>query len=54
VLDLIDNANKKYAVGRQDFILLIKKQNDKGYCTLYVTDCESKFWIKKIDKVFLE
>lgn len=32
----------------------MKRQKDKDYCTLYITDCESKFWIKKIDSDFLQ
>lgn len=32
----------------------MKKQKDKEYCTLYITDCESKFWVKKVDRNFLE
>jgi hypothetical protein len=54
VLDLIDSTNRRYLIGKQELLLLIKKQKDKEYCTLYIADCESKFWIKKIDKGFLE
>lgn len=50
----MDNTNKRFVVGRSDLILLIKKQKDKEYCTLYIADCESKFWLKKIDVGFLE
>ncbi len=54
ILEIIDNTNRKYTMGRNDYLLLIKKQKDKDYCTLYVTDCDTNIWIKKIDQIFFE
>lgn len=34
--------------------MLIKKQSGKSYSTLYLTDCEDNFWLKKIDLAFVE
>lgn len=51
---MVNNVNRRFLLGRQEYLLLVKKQKDKDYCTLYLTDCESKFWIKKIDRSFLE
>ena len=39
ILDQLDNLNKKYINNKQEYILLIKKQKDKDYCTLYVSNC---------------
>lgn len=41
-------------MGKLDYLLLIKKQKDKDYASLYITDCDSTFWIKKIDKEFFD
>lgn len=50
LLDILNDSNKRYVIGKHEYLLLLKKQKDKDYCTLYVTDCESKFWIKKVDR----
>lgn len=52
--DIVNNTDRSYLVGKQDYILLLKKQKDKNYSTLYVTDCEANFWIRKVDSEFFE
>jgi hypothetical protein len=39
LLDILNNTNKRYIIGKQEYLLLLKKQKDKDYCTLYITDC---------------
>jgi hypothetical protein len=31
---------------------LIKKQKEKDFCSLYITDCDSRIWIQKLDLAF--
>lgn len=52
--EIVDNTDKKYVIGKQEYLLLIKKQKEKPYSTLYITDCESNFWLKKIDQLFFK
>jgi len=38
-LVVLDNVNRKIISGKQEYLLLIKRQRNKNYLTLYVTDC---------------
>lgn len=46
ILDsILNNANCTLSYNNRDYIVLIKKQRNKNYCTLYLTDCSDNFWI---------
>lgn len=47
--DILNNTNCTFSYNSRDYIVLIKKQKSKDYCTLFLTDCSDKFWIEKID-----
>lgn len=38
----------------KDYIILIKKQKFKEYCTFYVSDCCDNIWLEKIDMEYCE
>lgn len=43
--DILDNSNCMLTHNHRDYLLLIKKQKNKDYCTLFLTDCSDHFWI---------
>jgi hypothetical protein len=53
-LAALDNVNRKILAGKHEYLLLFKRQRNKNYLTLYVTDFDENFWVQKIDRPFLE
>lgn len=43
--DILDNSNCILNHNNRDYLVLIKKQKNKDYCTLFLTDCSDHFWI---------
>lgn len=52
--NILDNTNCSITHNGRDYLVLIKKQKNKDYCTLFLTDCSDKFWIEKMDIEYCE
>ncbi len=54
ILDIIDNLTRHYLTENgEHYYLLMKKQKDKKYATLYITDHYNQFWIKQVTEEYL-
>lgn len=53
LLKVINNVTRHYQLPPNDYILLIKRQPQKDYCTLFLTNCQSNFWFKKVNRPLL-
>lgn len=51
---ILNNANCLLTYNNREYIVLIKKQKNKDYCTLFLTDCSDHFWIEKLDITYCE
>ena len=43
--NIFDNITTVFEFNATNYYLLIKKQESKNYCTLFLTDCTDNFWI---------
>jgi hypothetical protein len=49
---IINNTDREYTIGQEKYILLIKEDESKLFSNMYVTDCESNFWLNKMDTTY--
>jgi hypothetical protein len=49
---VLDNVSCALSHDGRDFLLLIKRQRAKEYCTLFLTDCCDRFWVEKLDAAY--
>ena len=43
--ETLNNTTSKVKYESQDFIILIKKQEGKSFCTFFLVDCCDNIWI---------
>ena len=52
--EVLNNTTARLKFNSSDYIILIKKQEGKQFCTFFLTDCSDNIWIEKIDIDYCE
>lgn len=47
--EILNNTTAKLTFTHNVYLVLLKKQKGKDFCTFFLTDCSHNIWIEKID-----